>query len=729
VKLTVQQWTSFGLALLAVCSVAAVLLTRSAPGTTERTERARNLIPIFRESEVGKLTFTSRGKSFRLERVTRDGAAPRANGDDFELYAPDREPADGAAVDRVISGLGFATPVRRLDGGDLAAFGLLTPEVTLDLAMGDSALRIALGKNAPSPAGAAYVKVTGAPGGDVLAVVSKDVAALLRFAPDDFRERALLGLGRNDVKELALERQGATLRLVRAGASFRIDEKERANRDVLEPVFQALSRLDARRFLAVPEAEKARGAPAALVVRVTPVDAKDPAKLVELGGSCPGHPDEVLAIVRSPRARAGCVERTLLGALTLEREALFDEQPFAARPDEVETLTIERDGRRLVLARRGSAWLLREPSEAQVALEAGNERLAAILGAEATVVRNPDLRRLGLDPALGHVVITRLGEDDKAVDEKLELGRKEADGTLHVRRADDGAVLSLGRDAARAFTVDTTLLKSLRIADFSLSALAELELTAPEHQLLRRAPSGFTLVEPRGHAHDGALATDAVLAFGSLTALRFVADADDGTFGLGTPTLVARARFDADGGTNTLGLVVGRSTPGGFFAKLESDPSVFVIERSVAERLGTLLVDRSAFMADPKTLARVTISANGVTRTLERRHDELVAAASSDIDATVVARLIEALGALRAEAAVHTGGPRPDEGFAKPKLRVRFEPLAGLGKSRSFEVGASGAPGGPLSGVERSAHFARAEGVDATFLLADAKLKPLFDLF
>jgi hypothetical protein len=728
VKLSVQQWTSVGLALFALCSVAAVLVTQSTPGTSERAERSRNLIAVFRENEIEKLTFTSRGNSFRIERVKRD-AAPRANGDDFELFAPEREPADGAAVDRVISGLGFATPVRRLTAGERPTLGLDAPEVTLELRMGDSVLRLKLGKSAPSPAGAAYVEVTGAPGGDVLAVVSKDVAALLRSTPDDFRERALVGLGRNEVKELAFERQGSVLRLVRADSSFRIDGKERANRDLLEPVFQALSRLDARRFLAVAEAETARAAPPALVLRVTPSDATAPPTVVELGGNCPGHEDEILAIARSPRARAGCVERTLLGALAVEREALFDERPFAARPDEVETLAIEREGRRLVLTRRGSAWLLREPTEAAVELEAGNERLAAVLGASASIVRNPDAKRLGLESPEGRVIVTRLGDDDKAVEEKLEIGRKQPDGTLGVRRADDGAVLTLSRDAARAFAVDTTLLKSLRLVDFALSALSELELSAPERQLLRRAASGLELALPRGHAHDGALATDAVLALGSLTALRFVADADDGSFGLALPTLVARARYDADGGSNAVGLVVGRATPGGFFAKLESDPSVFVIERSVAERLGKLLIDRSAFMADPKTLARVTISANGVTRTLERRHEELVAAASSGIDAAVTTQLIEALRSLRAEAAVHTGDPRPEEGFAKPVLEVRFDPLPGLGKPRSFRIGASGAATGPLSGVQPAAHFARAEGVDATFLVADAKLKPLFDLF
>jgi hypothetical protein len=277
--------------------------------------------------------------------------------------------------------------------------------------------------------------------------------------------------------------------------------------------------------------------------------------------------------------------------------------------------------------------------------------------------------------------------------------------------------------------VDSTLLKSLRIVDFALSSLAELELSAPERQVLRRAPNGFELALPRGFQHDGSLATDAVLALGSLTALRFVADRDDGTFGFEKPTLTAHARHDADGGVRTTKLVVGRSTPGGFFAKIDGDPSVFVIERSVAERLGTLLIDRSPFLADPKTLARVTLVSNGVTRTFERRHDELVAADASGIDPAVTARVVEVLSTLRAEAAAHTGPAGPYEGFADPVLEVRYEPLPGLGKPRSFTVGTTGMNVYPWAATGQAARFARAKGIEATFLIADAKLKPLYDLF
>jgi hypothetical protein len=303
VKFSSAQWTSIGLAVLALCSVTLVLVTASRPTTTEISERSRNLIAVWHDDEVRSLKFSAKGVEFRIERLEATDAEPSKE-DDFVLHAPEREPADGAAVDRLISSLGFATPVRRLEDADPNALGLAKPDVTIEVATTKATLRLSLGKSAPSPDGAAYVSVTHGENENVVAVVSKEVAALFRMRPDDFRERAFIRFGKSDIREVALEQPGATIRLVRAGETFRIDGKMRANRDHIEPLFAALSRLDAKRFLAVAYAEKARGETPFLVVRVTPSDAKAKPAVIELGGACPDAADEIVAIARSPPTRS-----------------------------------------------------------------------------------------------------------------------------------------------------------------------------------------------------------------------------------------------------------------------------------------------------------------------------------------------------------------------------------------------------------------------------------------
>ena len=342
--------------------------------------------------------------------------------------------------------------------------------------------------------------------------------------------------------------------------------------------------------------------------------------------------------------------------------------------------------------------------------------------AVAEPIEHPDAKALGFDPPHGRVVARVIGDDDQAHEERLELGKTAPDGTLYLRR-DDGRVLALGREAARAFAVDTTLLRSLKLLDFALSSLVELELSAPEHQLVRRAPNGFELVLPRGLSDDGELTTDAVLALGSLTAVRFIADEDDGSFGLATPLCTARVLVDAnDAGAPEHTLRVGRATPGGYFAALAGTPGVFVIERGVAERLSTLLVSRAAFMAEPSTLARVTLRTPKREIVLERRGGELVAK-SGDLPAPALASALETLASLRAEAALHSGPARPSEGLATPALSVELEPNPGFGKRRVYRFG------GTDSYRDAVVRNARADGVDATFAVADAKLRPLFDLF
>jgi hypothetical protein len=717
-KLGRPELMSVVLAGLAVTSVLGVLATEHAPTSAERDERAKNLLPVWHDDEVSRIELVSGGPALVLEK----------GGTGWTVSAPEPEPADTAAVQKLVGALGFATLARKLEASEANQHGLAKPRATLRIRMGARALTLALGDAAPTPSGGAYVALDG-DGARRAAVVPREVVALFNARADDFRERALVTLGAREVAELTLTRPTDTLRLVHGpGLGFRIDGTERASRDATEPLFTALGRLSATRFLPIAAAVAARGPLPPLVVTLVPRAGKTPGSsekpaektVLELGGACPEAPAEVIAIVREPRPRAGCVPKDLLSQLSAPREALRDAAPFSARKDEVEALTLERGGKRLVLERSGTAFLLREPSQAPVELEAGNLRIEAVARAPAELVAAPNAKELGLDAPSGRVTLRVIGDDDKALEEKLELGKTGPDGTLYARRMEDGVVLAFGRESARAFSVDSTLLRSLAVFDFPLSSLAELALSTPEPELVRRAGAGFELVTPHGFEADGELTTNAVLALGSLHALRWVADEDDHTFGLATPTLTAHARTEGDGGSTEHSLVVGRAVPGGYFGSVEGSSGVFLLERSVVERLSTLLIDRSALLLEPSTLARLTLRSKGRTVTFERRGGELRA---EQLDPSAASAALAALGSLRAEAALHSGPARAAEGLASPVLEVRAEPSPGLGKPRSFRIGASDEFRG------ESVRTARADGIDATFVVADAKLRPLFDLF
>jgi hypothetical protein len=252
----------------------------------------------------------------------------------------------------------------------------------------------------------------------------------------------------------------------------------------------------------------------------------------------------------------------------------------------------------------------------------------------------------------------------------------------------------------------------------------ELELDQPEHQVLRRSPSGFSLIEPPGFEVDGELATNAVLGLGSLTAVAWAADADDGSFGLSAPRLTAGLRFETgDAGVRERVLVVGSPVPGGHQARFADEPGVFVLERSLVDRLQTLLVDRASTMVDPSTVSRVTLTKGQTRHVLERRGAELVPAAGTRLDPGLVEPVLESLAALRAEAAMHSGAALRREGLGEPSLVVLVEPKKGLGRPRTLSFGAEEVFRGlPV-------RFARVTSVDATFVVSSAKARPLFDLF
>jgi hypothetical protein len=486
-------------------------------------------------------------------------------------------------------------------------------------------------------------------------------------------------------------------------------------------VFDALAGLKLEKFLDHREARALLGGAPAARVRATPREGA--ALTLDFGGACPGDPERVVVVDPSPSGKAGCTPRSVLDRLSVDPSALVDRFPFSARPDEVEEVAIERGAQALVLVRKGTAFLLRQPSEAQVGIDAGNARVNAIVRAPAELVPSPNLKELGLSPPEGRVKVLSPAEE-KADEEIVEVGKRTADGTLYLRR-DDGVVLALGRDAARAFEVDTTLLRSPSLLSFSQSELTAVTLSAPEPQELRRGGTGSLELEvPRGFSVDSALATELGFTLGALTAASFVADRDDGSFGLGKPRSRTSVSFETgDAGTRTRTLLIGAPTRGGYYARFEDDPAVFVLERESVEKIELLFVDRSPFLVDPASIARLELESNGERVVLVERNGALAPVTPSDLSPALIQGVLDALGALRADATLHTGPTRPEEGFAKPRLGIRVERKPGTGKPVAFTLGAAD----EHQGV--SVFYARVKGVEATFAIAKSKLRPLLDLF
>ncbi|HET9930065.1 MAG TPA: DUF4340 domain-containing protein [Polyangiaceae bacterium] len=702
---------------LALGSGVAVLVTRKFATTDEQSARKNNLCAELPREDVKRLRLREGANAFVLVRKAAvDGGAP-----EFELEG--QGPADAEAAESLLRALEVASFDRRFDDKevDLHAFGLDTPRAELHLELAASELEIEVGKAAATGA-ESYVRTRSRSHGVTVGLVKNATLKDLFPSADDLRPRTILPLAVSELREVAFKDAGHDVHVHRGkGPSFLDANNRRVARDAVERLGYELFGLKAERFVSLPEANAALDAGGSLDASFTRNDGVSFA--ARFGGTCPGAPDLSVFVRSKPTALAACITPGARQLFWNTANNLENEQTFDLHVDEVESVRIEQGDKKLELVRNERGFSLRAPSVATVALDAGNDRIRALI-AEGTRVLEPDSSALGLGFPGGKVTLhsTSLHEPP-SFDEVLELGRVQRDGRLPVRRAEDGVVLLLSRDVARAFQVDSTLLRARELFDFGASDFVELDVSfGREREKLRRSPAGvFELASPPA-PHDATLSLELVQALGALSVQRWVADDDDGSFGLESPRVRAELTLTPnDGGARHFTLLIGKDTAGGAYAKLAERAGVFVLERDIVTQLTTLLLTRAAFASDPNSVERVELEHRGNRRVLTRSGGALRVVEGSTLPPDVIATISEVLANLRPEAALHSGAATADEGFEKPLLRAKVVTRAGLGVDKTFRIGAGDVY------RDTPVYYARVDGIDATYVIAKSALRPLLD--
>jgi hypothetical protein len=715
---------------VAFALVVAVFATRHTVTTTEEEARSTNLLRVFREEDITRLRIERKAGSFTIVRTkVEDGGVAS-----WSIKEPIVEDAEPFGVQKLLGTLEFASYVRQIKPEEVnrTAFGLDDPELVVHVDMGNIRYRLRVGKEAPSPAGAHYVEIAGeeAPAKGVV-IATKGLLDELDIKIDDFRERYVMPYLSPALDRILIEGPGG-LRKLRRGNwqdGWRFDGMmgdARIGKVGLDRMLSQFARTRAEHFIDVAEAEKARAGTEFVKVTLVPSDKKSKTGVVEVGGACPGAGGDVVAIRREPDLLAACVPKSVLVGLSIPAEGLVDRTLFWMRPDEVESFEVDSGGSKLALDRKESGFVMRAPREDAVDAEAGNGRIESVCHATGAIVNDPDKGAVGLDPPHGSITIRSAAADDSKVkEETVLLGSKRADGRTFVERKHDGVVLELSRDAARVLTADASLVRKRTILDVPISDVARVEIDGSPRQIVERAESGTTTLKaPTGFEADGALSLELFDAMRTLTADHWVADADDGTFGLDPPNMSAKLSLRKNGRTEDHVLRIGKATVSGFFAAMQGDPGVFVLPRRVHETLTALVIDRSLFMLDASITGKVTLTTPDKSVVFERRGDEFVQTDPGDqLSPESIQKIIETLAAMRAEAAIELGPSRPEHGLSHPILTVRFERESGVPgeRTRIYRIGA----GDSYRGI--SIHYARAEGADATFGLLRSSVRALLD--
>lgn len=726
-----QNLLNVALVIVALVLIAVVVATRRRVTTSEQEARPNNVLAAWRDDDISRIERSSKDGKLVLEKRGSGDAGDKS----WFIVEPMLERAEDFAVDKLSGSLEYATWVRRIkpEEVDRAAFGLDAPRWVMQIDMGNIHYRLALGKEAVSPAGSAYLEVTGQNVARTgIGIVTKELVGELDIAANELRSREVVPYLSTQLSRLVLEGAGGTRRLRSADwKGWRFDGMQgdvRVSREALDRVLLQFARTKADKFIDPATAERALAGQQTVRITLTHRDAKRPRAVVEIGGVCPNGGDAVVALRREPDRLAGCAPRNVMPGLSTPADELVDHGLFTLRPDEVEKLTLVDGARRLEIDRRESGFQMRAPQSASVDLEAGNHRIEALIAARGSIVDGADTKKLDLDPPHGSVTVKSSGINEQESREEMVLvGTTGTDGAVHVQRKHDGAVLKLSREAARALAADTLLLRSTKIFDHPASAFRSVELKLGDvtERLVRGDSGNYVLELPKGFDVDAGLASDLVETLRSLSADRWAAERDDGGFGFDRPTLEAHVSFAAsDSGPPIADLVVGAAASGGAYAMLRGDPAVFVLPNAELEKLRTLLIDRGSFVLVRENTLGVSIEARGKKLELAKEADHFVQKSGGEpLTAARIDQIVDALASMRAEAAIETGPAKPDRGFSKPELtvRIRRETSGTEARSISYRIGAGD------SWRTVSIHYARAEGIDATFVIARSKVRQLLD--
>ncbi len=722
-RLSSGTLVSVGILALAGASTIAVVATRDVVSTKDSEGREQNLLMVFRSEDVTRLELIAAGRKTAIERSGTAGGS--AN---FQLVEPVKETADPAPVDKFLSTLASARALRPVEQGPAASTqGLAKPALRVRVQTKKGSYQLALGGNAPTPEGARYVQISVDQEPPQVMVVSKTVADDLAVELDTFRLRSLVSVTEAEVMRIGIRSPTLSIDLQRStGTNFLIGaehgSKILANRETLKTLFFQLSRLTASSFLSDSEAELALG-PARAHFELGLKQPKDDL-IFDVGGSCPGNASQLVVIRRAPDGQRACAPRELAATLELAPSDFIDRRAFSLHADEVEELDIAGGKSKFALVRKGSGFVLHASSETQVELEAGNQRITALLEAEGERVpfEPGKLHELGLDPASSAVTLrSSAARNADVTTQVVRVGNRDQAGNLLVYREQDGVVLRIARELARGFAVDSTLLYARKLSEFGLSSFISAEIEQKDQkQVLRRVNDGLQLDEPKGFDADGVLSSDLTQALGALTAERFVADRDDGSFGLQRSALRVRFAFkNSEGVKVERHLRFGDETALGVFASLEDDGPVFILARSVRDTCQLSLINRAVFPTNSDAWNGITLEAHGRTLHLVRQGERFTVTPAGSFPQDRVPELLEALGNLRPEAALHSGPALPGEGFSSPFLRLQLSPRQGASQTVSFGAGDS------WRGT--SIFYVRVSGVDATFVMAQSKVRALGD--
>jgi len=647
----------------------------------ERQRRENNVFSAWRREEVSRLEIAHEGETIVLE---RDAKADKP----WRMTSPRQERVDQAAAERLMTTLEFATRVRQVSVGggrpaekgiEDADLGFDAPRARGSVTMGPLVFRFVLGGSSPRPEGSSYLRVDD----EAPFVASKELTDTLLAHSDTYRDRTV-------VPYLSLDLARFEVKHARAPGGFVVERSDErsfkvqgpgvlASRFALDKAWGALAEMRAEVFPKDADADRLTASPQ-LTILMTPKDAGKPPGELVVGDVCPGHPNDVVVLRKQPTRVAACAPKGAIEALlAITPEALVDTKPFSFRHDEIEELRLEAIGgdagpsdadaggapRVLELARRGTGFHQREPVDRELTSEeadAASELLSLIEhGTAESVVRGggpfTPIARARVRSG-DHDEVVEVGAFSEAQAPNLAADAGRSGRTVMLRRVRDDARLMVPAAIARRLVPRATSVRP-RTLLAETRRVQRVVLRCGTPQELVDDGSGLKLVEPSGYETDGSI-VQLVDGLVRGKVLAWVADADDGSFGLGArdADAVCRVVLTFVDGNAPATVRFGAEGEGGVYGTVDGHPEVFVASRALLELARRIYVNHAALRAEPASIESVKVTSRGKPVT-GRDPAALRAAAGALFADRVVSLGTTDVGAAEVEItiAVAEGGP------------------------------------------------------------------------
>lgn len=447
----------------------------------------------------------------------------------------------------------------------------------------------------------------------------------IAVALDALRDPQLARFRTEDVRRLEILRDGKTLRFVKEGATWRLEQpaKEDAEARPIEELLDRLSLAQARDKAVHDGAdakkfglEKPR-AIVTLTIEENKAKEKKPRAIVFRLGGTDKKTDRVFVTVDG-RPRVNEIDAGLLKLVERPVLAYRSRRVLDVAAADLKRIEVRYAGDRFVLVKEDAAWKLTEPVRA-VADAARAKQLADELGRLESVEfvkdqpTEAELKTYGLSsPA---VEATLSGADPKKKAHTLAVGVQRPGKQDYFARLDAGPVFAVKKELHDQLARPSLAYRPLQLWNLPPNDVVEVNVQrGGATYRLRRAGKGWALSGPFDAPAVPEEAEDLAADLARLRAEKFAAHAtkDLARFGLEKP--VVRVEFVTRGGTKHA-VAVGKPVAGGKgrYARAEDGAIIVLNDRTVSllDRGALDLLDRDLLSLNVKAIDKVQFGGAG----------------------------------------------------------------------------------------------------------------------